>query len=98
MSIFGSIARIFGRIGRWVPRGLALLPLIFDAVAIVETLSQAKGKAKQDQALRLLAVLLQVTEQGTGEDLLNDAEVQNAARAVIDAVVAFQNIVARRTP
>ena len=81
----------------WVAIGLRLAPLIIGAVQAVERLvTSAKGKAKQDAAIDMVATVLAAVEGAAGQDLLNDAAVQDATRKVIDAVVALQNVIARR--
>ena len=81
---------------------LKFLPLIVSAVTQVERLvvrlrSPAKGREKQDAAVDLVRVLLETPESIAERDLLDNAEVDTAARAVIDAVVALQNIVRTAT-
>ena len=80
---------------KWVGIGTKVVPLIIGAVNAVEKLmSAAKGKEKQDAAVTMVAAMLAAIEGGIDKDLLNDGEVQKAVRAVIDAVVALQNVVA----
>lgn len=80
---------------------LAIVAATYPAVALVEEgvidLLQAKtGKEKQDAALKLIMSSVTLTEGVVGKDLLNDAEVQAATRSVIDAVVALQNVLAKK--
>ena len=42
--------------------------------------------------------ILGVAESGANRDLLNDDEVEEATRKVIDAVVALNNIVTLKQP
>ena len=46
----------------------------------------------------MMVSVLEGVEDGLGRDLLNDDEVRKAYDAVNDAIVAFQNIVARKQP
>jgi len=48
--------------------------------------------------LALVKASIVAAEENAGRDLLNDPEVESAARGIIDAVVAFQNIVAKKAP
>ena len=78
----------------WVTAGLKLLPLVFAAITAVEKFSTGRsGKDKQDAAVELVGDLVPVLEAGIGKDIVNDGDVQDAIRKVIDAVVAFQNVV-----
>lgn len=79
----------------WLSLGLKLAPLVVQAVHSVETLIQAKGRAKQDAALGLVADGVKLLETGIDHDVLNDEDVQAALRASIDAYVALQNAVAK---
>ena len=73
---------------------LKLVPVIVAAVQAVETLlTNKKGKEKQDAAVDMVRTLLPLVEGYVGQDLLDDAQVQLAVRAAIDAVVALQNTV-----
>jgi hypothetical protein len=79
----------------WLAHVARLLPLIFGAVHAVEALAGAKrGKDKQDAAIVALRAMVGAVEAGVDRDLLNDAEVERAVRATIDAYVALQNVIA----
>lgn len=80
----------------WLNVGLKALPLIFGAITAVERFVKGKGQEKQDAALEMVKDLLATTEGITGKDLLEDSDVADAAKKVIDAVVSFQNLVAKR--
>ena len=81
----------------WVLIGLKLAPLIIGAVHAVERLLTSKhGKDKQDAAVDMIDAMLAAIEGSAGRDLLDDAAVQVAVRAVIDATVKLQNIIASR--
>ena len=80
----------------WLSLGLKLLPFIVEAVNWVEKFIAAKGKYKQDAAVYMVKSSLAVAEVGANRDLLNDDEVEAATRQVIDAVVALQNLIAKK--
>ena len=73
-----------------------LLPFIVEAVSCVEKFITAKGKYKQDAAIYMVRSSLAVAEVGADRDLLNDDDVETATRTVIDAVVALQNLIAKK--
>ena len=81
----------------WLSLGMKLFPFIVEAVSWVEKFITAKGRRKQDAAVYMVKATLGLVEQGAGRDLLNDDEVEAATRKVIDAVVALQNIVAKKS-
>lgn len=80
----------------WVTIGMKLLPLIVEAVNWVEKFVLRKGKAKQDAAIQLCLSMLTITEATLDKDILEDSEVEDAARKTIDAVVALQNLIAKK--
>jgi len=80
----------------WVTLGMKLLPYIVEAVQWVEKFITTKGQYKQDAAVYLVKSVLGIAEIGTAKDLLDDDEVEAATRKVIDAVVALQNVVAKK--
>ena len=82
----------------WLSLGLKLLPFIVEAVNWVEKFITAKGKYKQDAAVYMVRSSLAVAEVGADRDLLHDADVEAATRQVIDAVVALQNLIAKKRP
>lgn len=85
---------------RWVGMAFAVVKAVVPGVAQVESIAKAfptlKGKAKQDAVVDLVKASLNTAEFVTDKDLLNDPEVEKATRAVIDAVVVFQNIVNKK--
>ena len=80
----------------WLSLALKLLPFIVEAVSGVEKFITAKGKYKQDAAIYMVRSSLAVAEVGADRDLLNDDDVETATRTVIDAVVALQNLIAKK--
>ena len=81
---------------QWILLGTKLVPLIIMAVQAVEKLVKAeKGPAKQDAAVDLVGTWLAALEAGLDRDVLDDADVQAGVRAVIDAYVHLQNVVAK---
>lgn len=80
---------------QWLEIGFRVAPYIVAAVSAVEKfLKGAKGKEKQDAALDMIGTFVLAAEGAVGKDLLDDTQVQIAARNAIDAFVAFQNTVA----
>ena len=75
---------------------LKILPFVVEAVQWVERFIRRKGKAKQDAALQMILSMLNIAESATEADLLSDSKVEIAARKVIDAVVALQNVIAEK--
>jgi hypothetical protein len=76
--------------------GIKLLPYIVEAVNWVERFIKGKGQTKQDAAIKLVMSMLGIAESATEKDLLEDSKVEDAARKVIDAVVALQNVIANK--
>lgn len=84
--------------GIWIERGVRLFPLIVAAVHAVERLvTGSRGSAKQDAAVDAVRAMLAAIEAGIDRNLLDDADVERAVRATIDAYVALQNIIARKS-
>jgi hypothetical protein len=80
---------------KWIGIGFKLVPLILGAIHAVEKFIKGiKGTEKQDAALAFATDVLAFAEGATGKDLLDDARMQEALRALIDAYVAVQNIAA----
>lgn len=79
---------------KWFEIGLRIIPYIGTAVAAVERFVSGKGQVKQDAAIDMVKVLLESVEGAAAKDLIDNEKVQAGARGVVDAVVAFQNIVA----
>ena len=80
----------------WVTIGLKLLPFIVEAVNWVEKFVTRKGKEKQDAAIAMCVSMLGIAEAALERDILSDSEVEDAVRKTIDAVVALQNILAKK--
>lgn len=81
----------------WLTHTARLLPLIVGAVHGVEAIaSMARGQDKQDAAVEAVHAAVAATELAVGKDLLNDEDVDQAVRDVIDAYVALQNAVAAK--
>ncbi len=81
----------------------SLVPVIFAAVMQVEaevnTLKQPglTGPQKKAAALDIVKTSLGATEGVAGRDLVDDADVLQAAGGVIDAVVALHNIATKKS-
>ena len=81
---------------KWVSVGLKLLPFIVEAINWVEKFILKKGVEKQDAAVRMTLSMLGIAEEAMDRDILNNKDVEQATRRVIDAVVALQNLVASK--
>jgi len=81
----------------WITLGMKLLPYIVEAVQWVEKFITTKGKYKQDAAVYMVKSVLGIAESASARDLLDDDDVEAATRKVIDAVVALQNIVTKKS-
>ena len=80
----------------WITLGMKLLPFIVEAVQWVEKFVTEKGKYKQDAAVYMVKSILGIAESASARDLLDDDDVEEATRKVIDAVVALLNVVAKK--
>jgi hypothetical protein len=74
----------------------AVIPGVGAVEQIAKTIPGMKGQQKQDAVVALVKSSLEAAEGISGKDLLNDADVLQATRAVIDATVALQNIIAAK--
>ena len=81
---------------KWVTIGLKILPYISMAVKAVEEFVKGKGREKEDAAVGMVHAVLQTVEAGADKDLLNDEDVNRATRAVMQAIVALQNVIATK--
>ncbi len=87
----------FGALG-----GLALkiagviVPAVRAIEAIAAAIATLRGQGKQDAAVDLVKGMIEALELGAGRDVLDDAEVEAALRAAIDAIVHLQNVVATK--
>lgn len=80
----------------WITLGMKLLPYIVEAVTWVEKFITERGQRKQDAAVYMVKSILGIAESASARDLLDDDDVEEATRKVIDAVVALQNVVAKK--
>jgi len=81
----------------WIAQTARLVPLIVVAVHAVETIATlARGRSKQEAAVEAVHAGLAAAELGLGRDLLNDDDVDEAVRCLVDAYVALQNAVAAK--
>lgn len=81
---------------KWIAIGLKMLPFIVEAVNWVERFILKKGVEKQDAAVKMTLSMLVIAEEVMNKDILNDKDVEEATRRVIDAVVALQNLLASK--
>jgi hypothetical protein len=56
-------------------------------------LSDKKGKDKQDAAVAIVGDLIPLIESTIPREIVDEGQVQDAIRKVIDAIVALQNVV-----
>ena len=80
----------------WFALGMKLFPFIVEAVSWVEKFVKEKGKRKQDAAVYMVKATLGLVETGTNRDLLDDDDVEEATRKVIDAIVSLNNLVTKK--
>ena len=80
----------------WLSLGMKQLPYIVDAEQWVEKFITTKGQYKQDAAVYMVKSILGIVEKGADRDLLDDDDVEEATRKVIDAVVSLQNVIAKK--
>ena len=80
----------------WITLGAKLLPYIVEAVTWVEKFITERGQRKQDAAVYMVKSILGIAESASARDLLDDDDVEEATRKVIDAVVALQNVVSKK--
>jgi len=81
---------------KWISIGFKLIPFIMESIKWVEKFVTKKGTDKQDGAVKMTLSMLGIAEEAMGKDILDDKNVQEAARRVIDAVVALQNLIASK--
>jgi hypothetical protein len=77
---------------KWIAIGLKLLPFIVEAINWVEKFIIKKGVEKQDAAVKMTLSMLGIAEEAMNKDILNDRDVEESTRRVIDAIVALQNL------
>jgi hypothetical protein len=79
------------------PKIFSVVPIIFSAVTKVrQALPDLKGPDQQAAAMLIVEAVLSTSETLAGRDLINDADVKQAVRGVMDAVVALHNIIAAK--
>lgn len=77
---------------------IKVLGRIVEGINVVEVIMNlAKGKDKQDAVVELMKQALKEIEERTGKNLVNDEEIEEASRKVIDAIVAFNNLIAKKS-
>jgi hypothetical protein len=81
---------------KWISIGLKLLPFIVEAVNWVEKFIMKKGVEKQTAAVKMTLSMLDIAEEAMDKDIMNDKDVEEATRRVIDAVVALQNLLSSK--
>lgn len=71
--------------------------LVFGAMQSVEAVADAPGgRAKQDAVVASVQGMLPILDATMGSSLATDPDVVQAMRGVTDAIVAFENLVARK--
>lgn len=86
---------IIGAVGKWSVRVARTMPMVDEAISLVEMFVDKKGEEKREAALMVLQALMEAAETGSGRDLVNNAEVLDTARKYMDASVAFRNALAK---
>lgn len=80
--------------------GITIVGAVVPGVSAIEEIAKGfpgmKGKDKQNAVVELVKAALLTIEGVKGSDLANDDDVIAATRAVIDTVVALQNLLARK--
>lgn len=79
---------------KWAEIGFRALPYVLAAVSAVEKFVAGKGKDKQDAAVEMVKTMLEAVEGSADKNLLDDAQVEAAVRAAINAIVDLQNVIA----
>lgn len=83
----------------WIRLGTLIVSALPRIITIVERLrgsQPGQGTQKRQDVKDLILTLVETTESAAGRDLLNDAEIGEAYDAMNDAIVKFQNVVARK--
>lgn len=75
----------------------AVIPGVGVVEAIARSIPQLRGKAKQDAVVEIVKQSLATAESFAGRELVDDAEIEAATRGVVDAVVALNNIIAKKS-
>jgi hypothetical protein len=82
----------------WTRLALGIATVVPQVIDRVQRLrGAAPGPQKADEAVELVATLLQGSEMVAGKNLLDDDEVIAATRALIAANVHLKNVLARKT-
>jgi hypothetical protein len=74
-----------------------VVPGVQMAESIAWQFGSLHGKEKQDAVVELVKQSLAATEGLTAKNLAEDLDVEHATRAVVDAVVALHQVVARKS-
>lgn len=74
---------------KWIGKGLAIAPMIFEVANLVEKL--IKGKDKKPVFDELFEKALEAAEGLAEKDLFNDAKLTEAKDNLVIAYVAFQH-------
>ena len=80
----------------WVAFALKVPSIITGAMQVVEKVKGAKGPAKSAAVKEAIRDSVVLAELGMDKDLLNDAEVEAAVQAVIDAQVHLKNVLTKK--
>lgn len=87
----------FSKVLPYVTRSLILLPgAIQSAEALGDALGKTSGADKKAAVLATVQAELTAAEGIAGRDLANDSDVIAAAGAIVDAEVAFHNLIAKK--
>ena len=83
----------------WLKIGTLVITALPKLISLIERLKGDPGQgATKKQAVKdLILAMVETTEGAAGKDLLNDPEVSRAYDAVNDAIVAFQNLLVKKS-
>jgi len=82
---------------KWTVLGNVVIAMLPRLISLFEKKSTAAtGAEKRATIKEVILATVDGLEGATGRELLNDAEVAKAYDAMNDAIVAFQNILARK--
>lgn len=88
---WGRIAGVVARVALAVVTGV---PITEEKAKRV---GETDGQTKKDAVLGLVQTELELAALATGKDLSHDGDVMKAAGGIVDAIVAFHNIVAAKS-
>jgi len=91
-----NFKKVGSLLGKVLPKLVGGISMVESLSGRVDALSGLKGKQKQDAVIAIVEDALSSGQVLVGKDLAKDAEIIAAAREVIDVIVAFNNLVAKK--